>query len=309
VQGLRAGVLEGFRFRPDREVREGSRGLLAAANRALSGLVRERVEALEREEDGAFALGPGPSVLWRGAPVAQLAPGESALSPQVEVVASELLDPPLKERVRRRLAAWLDAHLRGVLGPLLALRERAPAGAARGLAFVLAEGLGAARRRTVAAQVAALSPSDRSALSRLGVNLGRLAVFLPALQRPEAMRLRGRLHAICDRQSPADRPEGVPSVPNDPARSVASWLACGYLPVGPRAVRLDRLERAAALAARFSRQGPFLPPRELASILGCRADEVPGILAAIGYAEREGLFERRERDPRRRLRHHDRPAS
>jgi hypothetical protein len=49
VQGLRAGVLEGFRFRPDREAREGSRGLLAAANRALRTLVRERVEALEKD--------------------------------------------------------------------------------------------------------------------------------------------------------------------------------------------------------------------------------------------------------------------
>ena len=59
-----------------------------------------------------FALGPGAEVLWRGAAVARLVAGESALSPQVEVLASDLLDPPLRERVRRRLAAWLEAHLR-----------------------------------------------------------------------------------------------------------------------------------------------------------------------------------------------------
>jgi ATP-dependent RNA helicase SUPV3L1/SUV3 len=123
VQGLRAGVLEGFRFRPDREVREGSRGLLAAANRALSGLVRERVEALEREADPAFAVGPGAEILWRGAAVARLAGGESALTPQVDVLASDLLDPPLRERVRRRLASWLEGHLRAVLPPLFALRD------------------------------------------------------------------------------------------------------------------------------------------------------------------------------------------
>jgi ATP-dependent RNA helicase SUPV3L1/SUV3 len=293
VQGLRAGVLEGFRFQADREVRDGSRGLLAAANRGLSGLVRDRVLALEQDADDAFSLGPAAEMLWRGHAVARLAQGESALCPRVEVLASELLDPPLKERVRRRLAAWLDAHLRARLAPLFALRDEAPPGAARGLAFVLTEGLGAASRRAVATQVRALTPADRRELARLGVNLGRLAVFLPALQRPEAMRLRGRLDAVRDRRGPAAGLDGVPSVPHDPSRPLASWLASGYLPAGPRAVRLDRLERAAAVAARLSRAGPFVPPRELASILGSRPEEVPLVLGAIGYVERDGRFERR----------------
>ena len=143
VQGLQAGGLEGFRFRPDRDVRESSRGLLAAANRSLSGLVRERVEALEREDDSSFVLGPGAEVLWRGAAVARLVAGESALQPQVDVLATDLLDPPLRERVRARLAGWLDSHLRSTLPPLFALRDGTPPGVVRGLAFALVEGLGA----------------------------------------------------------------------------------------------------------------------------------------------------------------------
>ena len=50
--------------------------------------------------------------------------------------------PPLRERVRRRLASWQDVYLRSALGPLFAARDGAPPGAARGLAFALAEGLG-----------------------------------------------------------------------------------------------------------------------------------------------------------------------
>jgi ATP-dependent RNA helicase SUPV3L1/SUV3 len=293
VQGLRAGLLEGFRFRPDREVREGSRGLLAAANRALRELVRERVESLGREDDAAFALGPGAELLWRGASVARAVAGEGALSPQVDVLSSDLLDPPLRERVRRRLASWLEGHLRAALGPLFVLREGAPPGAARGLAFALAEGLGAVARRGVARQVAALTPSDRRELSRLGVTIGRLAVFLPALQRPEPMRLRARLFAIREGRTAEAGPDGPPSVPRDPRQGPAFYLACGYLSAGPRAVRLDRLERAAAAAARLSRTGPFVPPRELALILGCRPEDVPAVLDAIGYMERDGRFERR----------------
>ena len=295
VQGLRAGVLDGFRFRPDREVREGSRGLLAAANRALSGLVRERVEALEREDDSSLALGPGAEVLWRGAAVARLVAGESALQPQVDVLASELLDPPLRERVRRRVAAWLESHLRSTLLPLFALRDGTPPGVVRGLAFALVEGLGAVSRRSVAQQVAALTPDDRKALARLGVTVGRLSLFLPALLRPEAARLRARLFAVQQGRPAVSGPDGAPSVPSDPRQSAAFYLACGYLPAGPRAVRLDRLERAAAVASRLSRAGPFVPPRDLAPILGCPPGEVPAILTAIGYVEKDGRFERRRR--------------
>jgi ATP-dependent RNA helicase SUPV3L1/SUV3 len=299
VQGLRAGTLDGFRFRPDREVRQGSRGLLAAANRALRALVRDRVEALEREDDAAFALGPGAEVLWRGVPTGRLVAGESALSPQVDVLSSDLLDPPLRERVRRRLAAWLDVHLRAALAPLFAARDGASGGVARGLTFALAEGLGAVARRTVAQQASALTPEDRRGLSRLGVVVGRLALFLPALLRPESMRLRARLFAVRHGRPAEPGPDGAPSAPHDARQPAAFFLACGYLPAGPRAVRLDRLERAAAVASRLSREGPFAPPRELAPILGCRPEDVPAVLTAIGYVEKDGRFERRSRRPAR----------
>ncbi len=295
VQGLRAGLLDGFRFRPDREVRESSKALLAAANRALSGLVRERVEALEGEDDGSFAVGPGAELLWRGAAVARLVAGESPLQPQVDVLASDLLDPPLRERVRRRLAAWLESHLRAALLPLFALRDGSPPGLARGLAFALLEGLGAVSRRSVAQQLAALTPDDRRSLARLGVTIGRLSVFLPALLRPEAARLRARLFAVRQGRPAASGPDGAPSVPHDPRNPAAFYLACGYLPAGPRVVRLDRLERAASVASRLSREGPFVPPRDLAPILGCPATDVPAVLMAIGYIEKEGRFERRRR--------------
>jgi ATP-dependent RNA helicase SUPV3L1/SUV3 len=300
VQGLRAGVLEGFRFRPDRATSDGSRALLAAANRALRTLAPERVQQLEGEADTAFALAPGAELLWHGAPVARLVAGDSALSPRVEVLATELLDPPLRERVRRRLAEWVDRHVARVLGPLFALREGAPAGAARGIAFVLEEGLGAAARRALAPQVAALGEDDRRALSRLGVTVGRLAVFLPALLKPEPMRLRARLFAVRGGQPAAAGPDGGPSVARDAARPPAFYVARGYLPLGPRAVRMDRAEHAAAVAWRLSQKGPFVPPRDLLGILGCAEAELPAILAEMGYVQREGRFERRGRTPPRR---------
>jgi ATP-dependent RNA helicase SUPV3L1/SUV3 len=305
VQGLRAGVLEGFRFRPAPATSEGSRRLLAAANRALRALTRERVHELETDEDSAFALAPHAELLWRGAAVARLTAGESALTPRVEVLGTDLLDTPLRERVRRRMAAWLDGHLRTVLAPLFALREGAPAGGARGLAFVLAEGLGAVSRRAMAGQVAAFTDEDRRALSRLGVTVGRLALFVPALQGKDAIRLRARLYAVRSGQPVEDGPDGAPSVPKAATRELAFYLARGYLPMGPRAVRIDRLEHAAAVTARLSQKGWFVPPRDLPAILGCPASDVPAVLADMGYSQRDGRFVRRARPPRDRAK---RPA-
>jgi ATP-dependent RNA helicase SUPV3L1/SUV3 len=298
VQGLRAGLLDGFRFLPDASAREGSRALLAAANRSLRHLVGERVEALVGDEDEAFRIGPGGELHWRGQAVARLGAGDSVLAPQAEVLPAELLDPPLRERVRRRLATWVEGHLKAELEALFRLRDSSPPGVARGLVFVLVESLGSVRRRDVAEQVAALSRGDRRALSGLGVTLGRLSVFLPALLRPATIRLRARLFAARHGGPTVPGPQGEPSVTLDRALAPAFYLACGYQPAGRRAVRVDRLDRAAAVAARLSRSGPFAPPRELPSLLGCPQTEVAAVLAGIGYIERQGRFEWRRRGRR-----------
>ena len=292
VQGLRAGRLAGFRFEPDPALRPGTKGLLAAANRALRSVIRERVAAFAAEDDSGFALLADGTIAWRGATVARLASGESVLAPQVDVQASELLDPPLREQVRRRLAAWIESRVGTRLRPLFAVRDGAAPGPARGLAFALAESLGTVPRRDVAQQVAALPAADRTALARLGVTIGRLTVFLPALLEPEALRLRARLFAARHGGPEAAAPDGVPSLPRDASRPAAFYAACGSQAAGPWAVRVDRLDRAAALLARASREGPFRLPAELSGLLGRSPEELPALLRALGYAEAGGRFTR-----------------
>jgi ATP-dependent RNA helicase SUPV3L1/SUV3 len=303
VQGLRAGHVEGFRFHPDPAVRGGSKGLLAAANRSLRGAIRDRVKALAAEPDEAFTVLASGVLAWRGAPVARLAAGESALLPQVEVLPSDLLDAPLREQVRRRVATWVERSVKARLGPLLGLRDRAPAGAVRGLAFALCESLGTVARRAVASQVAALTQDDRRFLARCGVTLGRLSVYLPALLHPDTLRLRARLFVARHGGPGAAAPDGIPSVPLDAALPAAFYAACGYQPVGPKAVRVDRLDRVAASLARLAREGPFALPPETARLLGVAPNELAAVLAGMGYVEREGRYSIAARSMRRTRRH------
>jgi ATP-dependent RNA helicase SUPV3L1/SUV3 len=288
VQGLPAGRLEAFRFRPDPSLREEARGLLAAANRGLRTSMPERVRAFEEAPDAALGLSRDGQLLWRGAAVGRLQPGESILSPQVEALASDLLAPPQREAVRKRLLLFLAGVVKRSLGPLVALGDAPLQGAARGLAFALVEGLGSVPRRAVAEQLRALTRDDRSRLSGLGVTFGRLGIFLAALLRPEALRVRVALAVTRHGPPQGPLPEAGPSLVLSPGADF--YAACGYLPAGPRLVRADVLDRFAVEMARAAGRGPFRPDPRAAERLGCPPEEVAGVLRALGFVERGGGF-------------------
>ena len=292
VQGLRAGVLEGFRFRPDREVQRGLARRSSPPRTARSAdLVRERVEALEREDDAAFALGPGAELLWRGARGgAARRRARAPLAPQVDVLA---IGPPRPAAAGARAAPPRRAGSRRTCArrsrPLFALaRDGAAPGAARGLAFALAEGLGAVSRRTVAQQVAALD-AGRSARPRPARRHGRppRRSSCPRCCAPEADAPAGAPLRRAPRAAPAaTAPTARRPSPRRPAPARRLLPGLRLLPRRP-ARRPARPARARGRASPRASPatGPFVPPRELAPILGCRADELPAVLAAIGYVE------------------------
>jgi ATP-dependent RNA helicase SUPV3L1/SUV3 len=286
VQGLSAGRMEGFVYREDASLRETATRFRGVANRALRGHIGDHVRAFADEPDEAFTAGPDGRVRWRGAVVGRLVATDDPLAPRVEPLPSDLLDAPLKERVRRRLAAWLEAELQRTFG---ALSAATPAtGAMRGVVFALQQGLGSAPRRSISRAVSSLTVEERRELGRLGVSIGRLNVYLSSLLAPHVLQWRALLHGL--RQAgPLPGPLGAPSLAIESGVAAAAYLACGYQPAGPRAVRVDRLERLAAAARRAAREGPFPIGREMLAAADAGPDDVRGILAALGFpADGEG---------------------
>jgi ATP-dependent RNA helicase SUPV3L1/SUV3 len=291
VQGVSAGRLDGFVFRADATDDTGL--LRSAANKVLRAEIPERVRAFAEEPDEAFALSADGRVLWRGAPVGRLAAGESPLAPRVDALPSDLLDPPLRERVRRRIAAWVDGELRGRYAALFGEEREGFSPSARGLVFSLRAGLGAVPRREVARQIAALTPEDRRLLARRRISLGRLNVFSADLLRPDLMRQRALLFGLHRGVEVPAAPWGMPHLLAD-GLSTPLLVACGYHPAGSRAVRMDRAERLAAEARRASREGPFEVTPALAAALGATPLETRDVLAAMGFAlDRDGRLRAR----------------
>jgi ATP-dependent RNA helicase SUPV3L1/SUV3 len=319
IEGEPVGRLDGFRFVADSgsEAAMGPRGsaeraIAGAVTRALRGAVATRVRALEQSDDTAFAFGPGIGVLWRGADVARLAPGASPYAPQIAVIGSDLLEGEEKERIRRRLAAWVKGAVQRVFVPLLAAHEGAPSGPMRGLMFQLAEGFGALPRPRAAAQIAALSRDDRRQLARRGIVLGRESVFMPALLKTEALDLRARLWIAQRGLSaspiafPADRT--WTRFRGENRESIEFLEALGYRVLGMLAVRADVLERVAARLWALAKHGPFAPPAHVPELVGSEPEDIVAILAALGF---EGVFQGETKvfRPRRRQPKKDRTVA
>ena len=325
VEGELVGRLEGFRFKPDSEGDpDEARALLAAARRVLTDEIPSRIRTLESETDEAFKLDPEGRVAWHGAPVARLASGATALQPRIEVLRSEFLDGRQRERLRKRLALWLERHIRERLRPLFRLAEAELKGSARGLAFQLVEALGSLPRRRVSRQVGALSKAERRAFTDLGVRLGAGSLFLPALLRQRSIRLRALLWAVHNELRLPLPPSGPLIIERAGSEAAAStpegfWLAAGYRLLRRDrtsvAIRADSLERLAREARRLAAQGPFAANTALLALAGGDQDTLGLLLAELGYRakEEDGVTvftpRRDSRPPKKPKRRARRPAA
>jgi ATP-dependent RNA helicase SUPV3L1/SUV3 len=283
VEGHPVGHIEGFAFVPDPMTDgEERRLVLRAARRALREEMPRRVARLEAAEDNALAWLPNQRIAWDGTGIARLRPGASVLRPQVEVIDSEFLDGPQRERVRLRLQRFVDAEVKEALAPLLHASALADADSRlRGPLHRLTEGLGVVAGATEDAVPMAL----RGRLKALGVRAGRFALFMPAVLKPRIALCRAALWALARGVAvPALPAPGLVSLAEPPADWPEGFAtAMGWIAAGPALLRLDIAERVAAELAWSSRFRPIPLPPDLASRLAVRTEMLPAVLRGLGF--------------------------
>ena len=296
VEGHPVGHLKGFQF--DAAGAGGdaaAKAIAAAAGRALKGEFRRRVLALEKAGDGEISLAPleGPDagvILWDGVPVGRLIRGESLLRPAVRVQASELLDAQGRDRVAKRLDAWMADHLGALFRDLLALDKASLTGAAKGLVFRLREAYGSLPRAAVDEQLALIPRDARRDLRAAGIRIGRETVFLPALVRPAPAAMRGFLWCLAQGRRPVPAP--APGRVSVPAGRLPGeyWEQVGFRRFGKVALRIDMVERIAGKAwelAKANGKAGFMATADLLSLAGCNAADMAQILRGLGFKGRQ----------------------
>jgi ATP-dependent RNA helicase SUPV3L1/SUV3 len=313
------GRLQGFRFFPDSQA-EGIHGRAArhAATHVLTKELAMRVRRVVSAKNDAFKLTRAGAVLWREEEIAGLEAGEDPLKPVVVILSDEHLAAPDKARVQERLNTWIAELIGERLKALVEVDAAQDiAGLARGIAFRLKENLGVLQRESVAEEIRSLDQPARAQLRKYGVRFGAFNIYFPTLLKPASSELaailwalkRGTEHGLGLDAMPELPRAGLTSLalPAGSAAFDAFYRVAGFHACGPRAVRVDMLERLADLIRplltwRPDAANPTLPPKgatgdggfkatpDMMSILGCSADELGHVLKALGFwAERRQL--------------------
>jgi ATP-dependent RNA helicase SUPV3L1/SUV3 len=319
VDGEAIGKLEGFRFRVDPAARlVDKKRLLAAAERRLGAELTKRARALAADDDAAFRLATDPgrpvAIFWKGDVVARLGRGKSALSPRVTLHRTlDSLSVALRQAIEARLVAWIDAVIGRTLPALarLALAARDPQATAmqRALYAPLLQSLGLVPRQQIDEVLNGLDRQERAAAYRLGIRIGSLDVFIPALLKPEALRWRMALAAAyADTAITALPPAGSVTVmrPKDDETTHA-WIAAGYRVFDRQMVRIDMAERLATLLhdARIkaaAARTPFAPDPAMATSFGLHPASFAKLLNDIGFRRHGDVWTWRGRAARRAAR-------
>lgn len=244
VDGEAIGWLEGFHFHVDPAARLADRKLLlAAAERHLPQLLAERAQALASAiAEGTAALTlEDTALVWHGARLAHLRAGRSALAPRL---APEAAVAALAPEPRAALTGALDAWLERLLAPLEPLHkleaatlDRGTGSELRALLIRLIDAGGMTAR--LPSGFERLTPEQRKQLRQLGVRIGALDLFVPALLRPAALAAWHTAQLARGHRLPPF-PPGTPVVVALQGRAPCPP---GYRRLGPQGVRIDIADR------------------------------------------------------------------
>jgi ATP-dependent RNA helicase SUPV3L1/SUV3 len=310
VDGEHIGRLEGFRFRVDPQARHADmKRLMAAAERRLGGELARRAQALAADGDAAFSLATDPgrpvAIFWRGDIVARLAKGRTLLAPRITLYkALDQLAPDDRATVAGRLGDWIGAEIGRHLGALAAIttaaRDPVQPAALRALFAPLADAGGVMARGGHDAMIEAVDRPLRPIAARLGVKIGTVDIYVPALLKPEAMRWRIALAAAYEEEVMPDLPPAGAATLATPAQpeTFAAWARGGFRPLGAQMLRVDLVERLARIAheARMADKrggrAAFAPDPALATSLGLRPPSFAQLMLALGFRPAERAEER-----------------
>ncbi len=240
--------------------------------------------------DGGICFQPDATNPVPGPSVGAVMKGESLLKPAIDLRETGFLPGLDETAARARVAEWLQTHINTVLEPLALLGDDAEIQApARAIADKLYEALGILPRADLEADIAGLDEEGRRALRERKVRLGPVLVFLPLLNKPAAVRLRAQLWNLWHGKAlPAiTPPDGVTSISLAEKDSVDPlyYRAIGYPVYGPRAIRVDMLDRLIGAVYDIADKGVFKAQHDMAEWLGCPIADLYAVLEAMGHTK------------------------
>ncbi len=222
-----------------------------------------------------------------GEVVAEIKKGDAVLSPTCSLVDSPVLESEDKEAVLKFISEWLGRYVAVALEPLFKLKEDdIPEGAPRDIATKIYEALGVIPREQLQSLIAQMDEDKRNALRTKKIRFGPLLVYLPELNKPAAVRLRGLLLSLWqDKDLPAEVPaDGIVSFSVEGKELDNEYYqSVGYPIYGPRSIRVDMLDRVICAVYDTAKDGKFMAQHQMAEWLGSNIVDLYAVLEAMGH--------------------------
>lgn len=254
-------------------------------------------------EDGTISFQAVESNPLPGEVIAQFEKGSSVLTPAIKIINAKGVD---ETALIARLEAWRDAHIASVLELLVGLKEplkqpevkegeEAPPllpdikPVVKDIMDAVYDSLGIIPREQLESLIEKIDADDRRVLRAKRVRLGPILVFIPALNKPAGVRLRGLLWSLFnDQPLPAKVPnDGIVSQVVDDEANRDFYQAIGYPVFGTRAARIDMLDRVICAVYDSAEKGKFRAQHQMAEWLGCPIEDLYSILSAMGHKKIE----------------------
>lgn len=271
----------------------------------IMSLLKADPSQFQLTETGAILFQKALNNPTLGDHVATLEKGDSIYTPKISLAESAHVAAAGKEEALNALNTWFKTHINTVLEPLKRLEDtivlRKKEGSddlepvempqeakdnAKSLMDKLYSHMGIVHRSELTADIQKLDEDARKILRAKRIKMGPILVFLPELNKPKGVRLRGLLWSLWnDQPLPAQLPsDGAVSIKVDPETiNKELHLAVSYPVFGARAIRIDMLDRVINAIYETAKEGKFQAQHSMAEWLGCSIDDLYDVLSAMGH--------------------------
>jgi len=268
------------------------------------------MEEILKSENKQFRLLDDGKIFWQSNPtnplpgehIAHIEKGDDKLSPNIILDDLPFFKGMDKETVSVFVKEKVMGNIKETLLPLFSLMRDAEEGeiikdAPKEILENIYHSLGIISREKIEGLIEKIDADDRKILRSRYVRLGPLLVFVPALNKPAAVKLRAMLWNLWnDKDLPAKTPkDGIVSQVVDLENVNKSFYrSIGYPVYGSRAIRIDMLDRVINLIYETADKGVFRADHKMAEWLGCPINDLYEILEAMGHKKISDPVDKKE---------------
>ena len=280
------GKLKGLKFIIDftsKNLDVDLKSIKKAARKGVEEELIKRVNTITEEKN--LSIGLENKIVWQNNPIAKIKKGENYLSPEIEVIADEVLTLDKKKELELCIKNWLSSNINEVLGDLINLTKiKIENQYLRALAYQLNEDNGVLKRIDVKEIINLIPKEERKKLWNMGIKIGRYHVFLPKMLKPKAVTLRTTLWKIYNEVlSNLDVPKFGLNFTTNKNFNEKFLLLCGFERFKDYFVRIDMLEKLFITIINKTVDNKFKITPDMMNLLGCTKENFYNLIDLMNY--------------------------